>query len=148
MGERTFLKFSAGPSTFGLQVTDVIETIRVVAIAPVPSATRDLLGVVNVRGNVIPVFDLCRTLELSERPLSLRMYIVIASVEGEPLGILVDDVLDVVTVPMDRFQISRAVTGPDSFTAGVVRIGDELLTVLDLAPLVDRASHAAPPVES
>jgi purine-binding chemotaxis protein CheW len=140
MSERTFLKFSAGPATFGLHAADVIETVRVVAIAPVPSAAQDLLGVINVRGRVIPVFDLCRTLGLVDRPINLRMYIVIASVGGEFLGILVDDVLDVVTVSAEEFQVSRAVIGPDSYTSGVVRVGDTLLTVLDLEPFLDRAS--------
>jgi len=143
MGELTFLKFSAGPATFGLLASDVIETIRVVEIAPLPGAARDLLGVINVRGRVIPIFDLCRTLEIAERPLSLRMYIVVASVEAEPVGILVDDVLDVVTVPTDAFQVSRAVRSPESYTSGVVRIHDELLTVLNLTPLVVRADAAA-----
>src|SRR5262245_58327003 len=117
MSERTFLKFSAGPTSFGLHATDVVETIRVVAISPVPTGAKDLLGVINVRGKVIPVFDLCRTLDLAERPISLRMYIVIASVGRDTLGILVDDVLDVVTVPSEEYQVSRAVTGPESYTA-------------------------------
>jgi purine-binding chemotaxis protein CheW len=138
MSERTFLKFSVGPTCFGLLATDVVETIRVVAISPVPAGARDLLGVINVRGKVVPVFDLCRTLELADRPISLRMYIVIASVGGEAIGILVDDVLDVVTVPSGEFQVSRAVSGPDSYTAGVVRAGNALLTVLDLRPFLDR----------
>jgi purine-binding chemotaxis protein CheW len=142
MSERTFLKFSAGPTSFGLHATDVVETIRVVAISPVPTGAKDLLGVINVRGKVVPVFDLCRTLGLAERPISLRMYIVIASVGGEAIGILVDDVLDVVTVPADEFQISRAVSGPESYTAGVVRAGDALLTVLDLRPFLERAGTA------
>jgi purine-binding chemotaxis protein CheW len=138
MSERTFLKFSAGPSCFGLQATDVVETIRVVAISPVPTGAKDLLGVINVRGKVVPVFDLCRTLEIAIRPLTLRMYIVIAAVGSESIGILVDDVLDVVTVPADEFQISRAVSGPKSYTAGIVRAGDSLLTVLDLRPFLER----------
>src|SRR5438046_393512 len=142
MSERTFLKFSAGPAVFGLPVTQVVETIRVVAITPVPSPSPDLLGIVNVRGRVTPVFDLCRTLELGDRPLTLRMYIVIASVGAETIGLLVDDVLDVVTVPVAYFQSSRALGGSDSYTSGIVRAGSELLTVLDLAPFLDRADAA------
>jgi chemotaxis signal transduction protein len=66
------------------------------------------------------------------------MYIVITGVENETLGILVDDVLDVVTVPSEQYQVSRAVAGPASYTAGVARSGDSLLTVLDLRPFLDR----------
>ena len=144
MSERTFLKFSAGPAAFGLHVTDVVETIRVVALTAVPSGSPDLLGVANVRGQVIPVFDLCRTLGFGERPISLRMYIVIVAVGVEAIGLLVDDVLDVITVPEAQYQVSRAIVGAESYTAGVVRSGSELLTVLNLAPFVNRAGVAPP----
>lgn len=141
MVERTFLQFRAGNSTFGLPVTSVIEIIRVVALTPVPDPAPDLLGVVNLRGRVIPVFDLCRTLALGDRPLTLRMYIVIAEAGPEALGLLVDDVIDVTTVPVDNFQVSRALAGADSFTAGVARVGSDMLTILNLGPLLDRTPH-------
>jgi purine-binding chemotaxis protein CheW len=136
MSERTFLQFQVGPSAFGLPVSRVVEIIRVVAFAPVPSASPNLLGMVNVRGRVIPVFDLCRALGLGERPLTLRMYIVITEAAGEAFGVLVDDVNDVVTFDDDSFQASRALAGAGSYAAATARKGDLLLTILDLAPLV------------
>jgi purine-binding chemotaxis protein CheW len=139
MSDRTFLQFRVANSIYGVPVTSVIEIIRIVAFQPIPNPAPDLLGMVNVRGRVIPVFDLCRTLGVGDRPLSLRMYIVIADVEGEALGVVVDDVQDVVSVPAEQYQISRAIGGGDSFTAGVARVASDLLTVLNLAPLLDRA---------
>lgn len=139
MTERTFLQFRVADSVYGIPVTGVIEIIRIVAFQPIPNPTPDLLGMINLRGRIIPVFDLCRTLGLEDRPLSLRMYIVLADVAGEALGVVVDDVLDVVAVPADQYQVSRALGGVDSFTAGVARVASDLLTVLNLAPLLDRA---------
>lgn len=144
MSARTFLKFRSGPSVYGLPVTSVVEIIRVVAFAPVPDPAPDLLGMINLRGRVIPVFDLARSLQLGERPLSLRMYVVVADVEGEAVGVVVDDVLDVVSVPEDGFHVSRALAGGTTFTAGVARLGTEMLTILNLSPLLDRAPTGAP----
>lgn len=138
MSERTFLQFRAGPSVYGLAVTNVVEIIRVVAFTPVPDPAPDLLGMINLRGRIIPVFDLCRSLQTAVRPLSLRMYIVIADVDGDAVGVVVDDVLEVVTVTDDEFHGSRAMGG-SNFTAGVARVGGEMLTILNLAPLLDRA---------
>ncbi|HQR38196.1 MAG TPA: chemotaxis protein CheW [Blastocatellia bacterium] len=143
MTEQTFLQFRAGVSQFGLPVTQVVEIIRIAAFAPVPDPSPDLLGMINLRGRVIPVFDLCRTLQMGDRPLSLRMYIIIAEVEREAVGILVDDVIDVVGVPSESFQTSRALAGGATFTLGVARVGSRMLTVIDLHPLLDRTPQDA-----
>jgi len=148
MSERTILQFRAGPSVYGLAVTNIVEIVRVVAMSPVPDPSFDLLGVVNLRGRVVPVFDLCRSLRLADRPVSLRMYIVIVEVDGETLGVLVDDVLDVATVPADQFQDSKALTFGNGFTAGVARIGGEMVTVLTLKPLLDRTPVGSVGLES
>lgn len=143
MSERTFLQFRAGSSTFGVAVTSVVEIVRVVAPTPVPDAPPDLLGVVDLRGRVVPVFDLCKSLKIANRPISLRMYIIIVAVERETIGILVDDVLDVATVAEDGYQDSRALTYGNSFTAGIARVGLEMVTVLNFAPLLDRTPTGA-----
>src|SRR5262249_16176326 len=135
-----------GTSVYGLPVANVVEIIRVVAFSPVPDPTPDLLGMINLRGRIIPVFDLCQSLQIGTRPLSLRMYIVIADVEDEAVGVVVDDVLEVVTVSDDQFQSSRAI-GASTFTAGFARVGAEMLTVLNLGPLLDRTPVDAGPNE-
>jgi purine-binding chemotaxis protein CheW len=143
MSEKTFLQFRAGPAVYGLPVTEVIEIIRIVAISPVPSQHPDLVGMINLRGRVIPVFDLYLALAGQSRPLSLRMYIIIADVAGEAVGVLVDDVLDVITVPSEQFQVSRALSGGASYTSGVARSNTQLLTILNLVPFLDRAPAVA-----
>jgi purine-binding chemotaxis protein CheW len=140
MSNTTFLKFSLGEAAFGLPVAQVEETIRVVALTSVPSQVPGLLGVVDVRGRVIPVFDLVETLGQARRPLSLRMYIVIASLGADAVGLLVDDVLDVIDVPGGQFQLEGALGGGESYIAGVARVGDDMLTILSLAPLVGPAA--------
>ena len=135
MRDRTFLQFRSGPETYGLPAERVVQIIRIVAVTPVPNSAPELLGLVNLRGQVLPVFDLNRALHGVDRPISLRMYVVITEVDGEPLGIVVDDVLDVVTVPDEQFQSSRALSADAPFSAGVARIGALILTVLNLSPL-------------
>ncbi len=143
MSERTFLQFRVGPSTFGLAAASVVEIIRVVAPTPVPDPSPDLLGVINLRARLVPVFDLCRSLSLGERPIALRMYIVVADVGDDTLGVLVDDVLDVAVVPESDVRVSRAIVGMRSFASAVARVGDEMVTLLELAPLLERLPSPA-----
>lgn len=144
MSDHTFVQFAVGESVFGLPVGSVAEIVRVVAPAPVPGAHDDVLGMVNLRGRAVPVVELARALGLGSRPISLRMYIIVAEVERDLLGLLVDDVLDVVSVPADQYRSSRALAGEGSLAAGVASVGGSLLTVLELSPLLDRLGAAAP----
>lgn len=137
MSDRTFLHFRSGSETYGLPAGRVVQIIRIVACTPVPNSAPELLGLVNLRGRVLPVFDLNRALHGQDRPLSLRMYVVITEVDGEPLGVVVDDVLDVVTVPEDQYQSSRALSADAPFSDGVARVGSQIFTVLNLSPLID-----------
>ena len=137
MHDRTFLQFRSGSESYGLPAERIVQIIRIVAVTPVPNAAPELLGLVNLRGRVLPVFDLNRALHGRERPISLRMYVVITEVDGEALGIVVDDVLDVVSVPEHQFQSSRALSADAPFSEGVARIGSQILTVLNLSPLID-----------
>lgn len=137
MNDRTFLHFRSGSETYGLPASRVIRIIRIVAFTPVPNAAPELLGLVNLRGRVLPVFDLNRALHGDERPISLRMYIVITEVDDDAIGIVVDDVLDVVTVPEQQFQSSRALSADAPFSEGVARVGAQIFTVLNLSPLID-----------
>jgi chemotaxis signal transduction protein len=139
MSERAFLKFRVGPAVFGLPVAEVAEVVPIVAFAPATHPSPDLLGLIDLRGRILPVFDLCRTLDLGERPLTLRMRIVVAEDAGEAIGLLADEVLDVVTVPAASV---RAATAADPFAAGEVRAGGELWTVPSLRPFLDRAPAA------
>lgn len=148
MRDHTFLHFQSGPETYGLPATSVVQIIRMVACTPVPNSAPELLGLVNMRGRVLPVFDLNRALHGEERPISLRMYVVVTEVDGEPLGVVVDDVLDVVSVPEDQFQSSRALSADAPFSDGVARVGSQIFTVLNLSPLIDGRPRLGLPAPS
>ena len=139
MKNSVFLKFRSCSTEYGLPVEAVVEIIRIVALQPVPDPTPDLVGMINLRGQVLPVFDLCRTLALGDRPLTLRMYIIIAEVSDETIGLLVDDVLDVVQTPDSQYRESSGSNQQDNYTAGVIRNGSELLTILNLRPYLERS---------
>jgi purine-binding chemotaxis protein CheW len=138
MAEHTYVQFRVRDTIFALPVEQVAEIIRVVAITPVPSPHPEVLGTINLRGSAVPVIDLGLALGLGGGRVSLRMLVVIARVEGETIGVLADDVLDVVPVDASQVRTSRAFAGDGTFAAAVVATGGDVVTVVELIPLLDR----------
>jgi purine-binding chemotaxis protein CheW len=93
---RAVLTFVVGGETYGIDILHIREIIKVVEVTEVPRMPGFLLGVISVRGQVIPVLDLRARLRLEELPLTRAARILVADRDGEPFGLLVDAVSDVV----------------------------------------------------
>src|SRR5262245_865756 len=106
---------------------DIVEIVPRVNIEKVPSAGQGVLGVINLRGRVVPVLDVRpRFAQVAEMPAF--QHLVILHTAGRQLGVAVDEVRDVITVALDAVERPGALTG--SRAPGVVRIQDELVLVL------------------
>jgi purine-binding chemotaxis protein CheW len=106
----------------------VVELIPRVDIDRVPDAPANVLGVINLRGRVVPILDLRAKLS-SKTPLPAHQHLVIVRGRGDKLiGLAVDEVRDVVTVETNAIEQPGEVAGVHS--PGVVRIEDDLVLVL------------------
>jgi purine-binding chemotaxis protein CheW len=105
----------------------VVEIIPRVLLSQVPNAPPGVLGVINLRGKVVPVVDV-RARIAGTTELSAYQHLVIVTGSSRLIGVAVDDVHDVVTVP------AAAIENPgelgDARGPGIARIGDELVLVL------------------
>ncbi len=115
----------------------VVEIIPRVDIDRVPDSPGNVLGVINLRGRVVPILDLRAKLS-SKTPLPSHQHLVIIRGRGDKLlGLAVDEVRDVITVETSSIEQPGEVAGVRS--PGVVRVDDDL--VLVLAP--EDAYHAS-----
>ena len=125
--------------TYGINVMQVQEVLRVTEIAPVPGAPDYVLGIVNLRGNVVTVIDI-RTrfgLPTTERDDASR--IVIIESDEQVVGMLVDSVAEVVELRQSEID-SAPNTGNDEssrYIQGVASRDDDLLIVVDLNRLLN-----------
>jgi purine-binding chemotaxis protein CheW len=118
------VRFRIGSENFALPVAQVLEVADQGPLAPVPGAPPSVLGVRNLRGQVLPVIDLAAVLGTAHATPGARL--VIAENDGRKAGLAIDDVTDVADL-----------TGPlqetDSpFLAGSTLVQDELVGVVDL----------------
>ena len=148
---RGVLTFSAGDEVYGVDILSIREIIKLREITEVPRAPRFLLGVVTVRGLVLPVVDLRLRLRLdpaAARRAAARILVVVH--DGERFGLLVDEVRGVVRFADNRDRAAAAVAVAvarrrSSPASGAIRDGDEermvILLSLDAVLAVSRAAR-------
>ena len=127
--------FVIGKELFGVDILMVQEIIRETPITPIPNSPDFIEGVINLRGNIIPVIDLRRRLNLREAVSSGgQTWIMILNVNGRVTGFIVDSVTQVLKVPSNSIKPPPdiVVSGLESqYITGVCRIDKRLLILLD-----------------
>jgi purine-binding chemotaxis protein CheW len=128
------ITFDVSGSLFGLETSLVQEVVRLTAITPVHHAAPCLVGVMNLRGHISTVIDLCVRLGLGPLELNDNKNIIIVEWSGERVGLVVDKMEDVLSV--DRESIGHAPENVRSAQShrmtGVFRSGDRIVAMLDL----------------
>jgi purine-binding chemotaxis protein CheW len=132
------VSFSLGSEEYGVDIAQVQEINRMVTITRVPRAPQFTEGVINLRGQLIPIIDL-RTrfgMERSERTKNTR--IVVTEVGSKRLGMVVDSVSEVLRIPVEQIEDAPdLVAGVDTeYIRGVGKMGDRLIIMLDLGRVI------------
>lgn len=125
---RQLVIFSLGTEEYALPITRVQEIIRYTEPRSVASRTRWIRGVINLRGNIVPVCDLGERLGLAlERPESAK--IVIIETAAGTAGVIVDDVDEVLTVTAE--QLEDVPTADAAYADAIAKVGDRLAILLN-----------------
>jgi purine-binding chemotaxis protein CheW len=117
---------------YALPVERVMEVLRMAAIRPLPEAPPWIAGVLNVRGQGIVVMHLRQRLGLPAREPDLHSQIVIVDSRNEKLGVIVDRVIDTITLPRSALMPAEKLTGALPLFAFLVHAGERSILVLDL----------------
>jgi len=126
--------FRVGGEEFGLDVFQVHEILRYTEPTPMPKAPAFVEGVLDVRGTLVPVVDLRKRFELHEVPYDDDTRIILVDFQGERLGLIVDEVSEVLRVPETSVAPAPSyVRGlAAEFIRGIVRLESRLVVLLDL----------------
>lgn len=120
--------------SYGINVMQVQEVLKVTEIAPVPGAPSYVLGIINLRGNVVTVVDTRSRFGLMSKEVDDLSRIVIIESDKQVVGILVDSVAEVVELRASEIDLAPNVGNDDSskYIQGVATRGGNLLIVVDL----------------
>lgn len=123
---------------YGINVMQVQEVLRLMEIAPVPGAPPYVLGIINVRGNVVTVIDTRSRFGLSTKEPDESSRIVIVEVSGHVIGMLVDSVAEVVYLRQSEIDTAPNISDDSSrFIQGVCNREKYLLILVDVNKLLN-----------
>ncbi len=132
--EKQLVVFELDHQFYGLDIASVESIIKMQAITLVPNAPQFVLGVTNLRGNILPVVDLHRRFGLAETEPTEASRIIVVTFYGSAAGMLVDGVSEVLTVQEEAIEPPppMASTIDSSFITGIVKLENRLVILLDL----------------
>lgn len=133
-GETQLVVFRMENEEFACNINDVREVLKMVRITPLPRSLEFVEGVINLRGDVIPVIDLRKRFGLSEADLTDDSRIIIVEVEERMVGLIIDSVSEVNRLSNKQIQDApeRVAGGKTNLIMGVGKVDERLLIILNL----------------
>jgi purine-binding chemotaxis protein CheW len=124
---------------FGVEVFKVKEVLNMPRISKIPNAHQSILGVFNLRGQIYTLIDIRYFLNLEVRPVSEKDYVVILEEDGSSFGIIVDKVIDVVTLDSNKIQIPTREISVQfvQYLEGIYQLDMGTLYLLDIPSILN-----------
>ncbi len=139
--------FSMGEDTYAIPVEALTEIIITQKIFPVPTSPSHVLGVINLRGNIVPIVDIRPIFSLPQKNATSQ--IAILKHDQIPLGIVVDAVVEVASIPLSRFleippehAIQQAGKTRNRFLKSIIQREGGVAALLDIEKVFDEIKLA------
>ncbi|MBN8294938.1 chemotaxis protein CheW [Rhodobacter sp. NTK016B] len=132
-----FVSLSAGGQGFCVEITSIREIRRWSQVTALPFSEDSVLGVMNLRGAVIPIVDLAGRLGLGTTEIGSRNIVVVVAIGSRIMGLLVDSVSEILSVNSETIRPNPTLRrdGGTSHVTGLLPVEDVMLRVLDLSAL-------------
>lgn len=138
-GYQQFLTFETAGGVYAIDILDTHEILKPAAITRVPNVQADALGVINLRGNIIPIVDLQKKFKDSHCTLEGFSRIIVVNYKGKFSGFIVDRVLEVARVAESKLEASEVRGLSNQYISGVGRTEDRIFLILNLDRLLNFA---------
>ncbi len=137
--EEQFLTFRLDGQEYGIAILKVQEIKGWDKMTPIPNSPPYVKGVLNLRGVIVPVFDLRLRFGLPETVRDAFTVIIVVNIGGRMAGIVVDAVSDVINVSLEQQCAAPEYEGQQNreFIKGLAQVEDKLLILLDIDRMVN-----------
>ncbi len=136
--EMQLVVFDLASEFYGVDIGAVREIIRMQTVTRVPGAPPYVEGIINLRGQVIPVVDLRKRLELTVGEQTNESRIVWVTINEQDVGVIVDAVTEVLRIPLSSIEPpSSMVSSVDSdYLRGIAKLESRLIILLDMSKVL------------
>ena len=132
------ISFKVGDEEYGLEILSVKEVIRIREITKLPKAPDFVRGVINLRGDVIPIIDLRAKFGLPVRQYSDMTRVIVVEVDDKLMGMVVDGVSHVIRIRDDQIVPPPTLVGGISadYIRGVGKLEEQLIVLLNIGKIL------------
>ena len=135
--ELELLGFWLADEQYAIDIEAIQEITKLPTITEVPRVSPSVLGIMSLRGRIVPVIDMRRVLRVDRRDLTRDARVVVLRGGGEPVGLLVDRVTSVLRLDQETLESPSTLSYHQSdLLAGIGRVNDAIVVVLDAESVV------------
>lgn len=142
---KQYISVKIGEEKFGIDIGYVDNIVRMQKITRVPKAQVYFKGIINLRGEIVPVMSARIKMGLEDDVYTDKSRIIILKLEDKgEIGLIVDEVCEVVTLIVDEIEkpnIDASTTGKDLFINGIGKNGDELISLFEISAIVEEKDN-------
>lgn len=140
---KQYIVVQIGSEKYGIDIGYVDNIVRMQKITRVPKAQVYFKGIINLRGEIVPVMSIRIKMGLKDDVFTGASRIIILKIEERgALGVIVDEVCEVVTLVED--EIDRAVNkAKDNFINGIGKNGDTLISLFEINAIIDEKDNVS-----
>lgn len=141
---KQYIVVKIGNEQYGLDISYVDNIVRMQSITRVPKAQTYFKGIINLRGEIVPVMSIRLKMELEDDNFTDVSRIIILKIEEQgTIGVIVDEVKEVVELAMEDIErtTNNSPKDKNSYICAIGRNGDELISLFDINAIVDESEN-------
>lgn len=133
-----YLTFRVGEEDYGIEIVYVTEIVGMQNITEVPDMPEFVKGVINLRGQVIPVIDVRTCFKLKSREYDDRTCVIVVNIGQNAIGLIVDTVNEVINIAEDQVSQPPKMQGAAAgrYIQGLGKVGEQVKILLDVQKLL------------
>lgn len=139
VGSREYLSFRLGGEEYAIDILHVQEIRSYERPTRVPQSAPQMLGVVNLRGVIVPIVDLRLHLGSAEAAYGSATVVIVLNLQRATVGVVVDSVSDVIVLSPEEIRSAPALASQQidtAFVRGVATVSDRMLILMDIQALL------------
>lgn len=141
---KQYIVVQIGSEKYGIDISYVDNIVRMQKITRVPKAQPYFKGIINLRGEIVPVMSIRKKMGLEDDVITGASRIIILKIEDKgSLGVMVDAVNEVVNLTEDQIETNNISSShaKDTFINGIGKNGDQLISLFEISAIIDEKDN-------